>query len=572
MKDNGLIIGIDLGTTNSLASVFTPDGPVLIPNALGKTLTPSAVHLDDQKQVLVGASAKDHLVNNPDTTASRFKRLMGMGKMTELRGKPYSAEDLSSFVLRALKADAEAYLGEEVDEAVISVPAYFNEIQRKATIQAAKLAGLNVRRLINEPTAAALAYGLQDKEAENTFLIVDLGGGTFDVSILEMFSGVMEVRSSAGDAFLGGEDFTNRILDHFLKQLGKDVKDMAKADLSRLRGLADRAKHELSDDQRTSLTFRDGEAEQTLTLSRDTFAELTEDLIARMKMPLQRAIGDANLKVAEIDRIVLVGGATRMLPVRNLITRLFKRFPEHALDPDTVVALGAAVQAGLLARDAALDDVVMTDVCPFTLGFETSHKTGPDGQAEYGVFAPLIERNTTIPASRNQIVEASELGQTRINLNVYQGEAPYVRDNIQIGSYSFPVPYNKQNHEAVDVRFTYDSSGILEVISTVLSTKESKTLIIENAPGELSSQDIAKRFKELEKIKVHPRDLAVNEALISRISAAYENALGEQRRQIGQMLSQFETVLRSYDKRAIDDMYRQIEAALNQMDGRGVFE
>ena len=567
-----MIIGIDLGTTNSLVSVFQDDGPVLVPNALGRTLTPSAVHLDNDGHVLIGASAKDHLINSPENTTSRFKRLMGMDKVTRLRGKDFSAEDLSSFVLRSLKEDAEVYLGEPVEEAVISVPAYFNEIQRKATIHAAKLAGLTVRRLINEPTAAALAYGLQDKEAENTFLIVDLGGGTFDVSILEMFSGVMEVRSSAGDAFLGGEDFTNRIAEDFLKQLGKTDKDMDPADLSRLRSVADKAKHELSESQRVNLAFRDGDVEQDLTLSRDKFDELTQDLTQRMKVPLQRAIGDANLKVSEIDRIVLVGGATRMLPVRNLITRLFKRFPEHALDPDTVVALGAAVQAGLLARDAALDDVVMTDVCPFTLGFETSQRIGSDGQYDYGVFAPLIERNTTIPASRNQIIETMQKGQTKIDMNIYQGEAPYVRDNIRIGSYSVPVPYNTNEHESVDVRFTYDSSGILEVISTVMSTKDSKTLIIENAPGEMSSQDIARRFKELEKIKVHPRDLAVNEALISRISAAYENALGPRRNQLGMMLSEFEAVLRTYDKRATDELYRKIESHLDQMDGSGVFD
>jgi molecular chaperone HscC len=567
-----LIIGIDLGTTNSLVSVFTPEGPVLVPNAVGQVLTPSVVHIDAKDRMVIGASAKDHLTNSPEMTAGRFKRLMGTDKAQKLKGKSYSPEDLSSLVLRALKQDAEVYLGEVVDEAVISVPAYFNEIQRKATIYAAQLAGLKVRRLINEPTAAALAYGLQDKEAESTFLIVDLGGGTFDVSILEMFSGVMEVRSSAGDAFLGGEDFTNVIVTHFLEQLGQKEAGLSAPDLSRLRGLADQAKHQLSTDATASVEYRDGDAMRSLTLTRDRFTDLTVDLINRMKVPLQRAISDANLKASEIDRIVLVGGATRMLPVRNLITKLFKRFPEHALDPDTVVALGAAVQAGLVARDAALDDVVMTDVCPFTLGFESSHKSGPNGETEHGIFLPLIERNTTIPASRSQIVEASNLGQTRIDLQIYQGEAPYTRDNIRIGSYSFALPYNMETHEKIDVRFTYDSSGILEVISTVLSTKVSKALIIENAPGVMSSQEIAARFKELEKIKIHPRDLAVNEALISRTSAAYENALGVSRTQIGHLLSEFETVLRTHDKRAIEAVRTKLEGFLTAVDGSDVFD
>ncbi|MFD0857558.1 Hsp70 family protein [Roseovarius aquimarinus] len=566
-----MIIGIDLGTTNSLVSVFTDEGPVLIPNALGKPLTPSAVHMDASGAVIVGASARDHLINSPEATAARFKRLMGTDKSTALRGKPYSPEDLSSMVLRALRRDAEAHLGESVTEAVISVPAYFNEIQRKATIHAAELAGLKVRRLINEPTAAALAYGLQDKEAENTFLIVDLGGGTFDVSILEMFSGVMEVRASAGDAFLGGEDFTDRIVAHFAGQLAIKLDDLSPPDLSRLRALADQAKHRLSDEPRAGVTYRHGEEERDLSLSRDLFETLTEDLTNRMKVPLQRAIGDAGLSAGDIDRIVLVGGATRMAPVRTLITRLFKRFPEHALDPDTVVALGAGVQAGLIARDAALDDVVMTDVCPFTLGFESSRRTGPD-QHETGIFVPLIERNTTIPASRSEVVETVQLGQTQVTLNIYQGEAPYVRDNIRIGAYAVTLPYNKTEHEKVDVRFTYDSSGVLEVLATVLSTGAAKTLIIENSPGAMTPEAIAKRFKELEKIKIHPRDEAVNEALISRVTAAYENALGQRRTQIGMLLSTFHAALSTHDKRHIAQTRARIEETLEGLDGAGVFD
>ena len=413
------IIGIDLGTTNSLVSIFSDEGPVLVPNAFGANLTPSVVHLDKSDQVIVGASAKDHLINAPRATASKFKRLMGTAKVTTLRDRDFSAEDLSSLVLRSLKADAEAYLGSPVTEAVISVPAYFNEIQRKATMTAAQLAGLTVRRLINEPTAAALAYGLQDKDAEHTFLIVDLGGGTFDVSILETFSGVMEVRASAGDAFLGGEDFTDRIVADFARQLDRRIDQMAAADLSRLRATADQAKHALSDRQAVTCPFRLGDAEHALGLTRDAFEALTEDLM----VPLQRAIGDADLMASDIDRIVLVGGATRMVPVRNLITRLFKRFPEHALDPDTVVALGAGVQAGLIARNAALDDIVMTDVAPFTLGYETTRLGETPSQNEGGLFAPLIERNTTIPASRSHVIHGVRKGQDRIDLRIFQGES-----------------------------------------------------------------------------------------------------------------------------------------------------
>jgi len=567
-----LIIGIDLGTTNSLASVFRDGKAELIPNALGDMMTPSVVHFTDSGEAQIGTAAKARLVTHPDQTFARFKRNMGTEKSVRHKRKDFAPQDLSAFVLRSLKEDAEVFLGEEVREAVISVPAYFNDIQRKATISAAKLAGLTVKRLINEPTAAALAYGLNDKDDESTFLVVDLGGGTFDVSILEMFSGVMEVRSSAGDAFLGGEDFTDQITEYFATELRQKTDKMTPDDLSRLRALADQAKHNLSDSPETTVSYRLGEEARDLHLTREAFEEMTQVLLTRMKLPLQRAISDAGLTANQIDRIVLVGGATRMSPVRNLITKLFRRFPEHSLDPDTVVALGAGVQAGLVERDAALDDIVMTDVCPFTLGYETSQRHGEHGPIENGLFSPLIERNTTIPVSRNHVIETIQKGQNMITLNIFQGEAPYVRDNIRIGSYNVPVPVNRQGHEQVDVRFTYDNSGVLEVISTVLSTGKESRLIIESNPGSLNAAEIEARFKELEKIKIHPRDEAQNEALLSRLSQAYQNALGERRQYIASMLSAFEQALAGFDKRQIEETRSRIEADLKQIEGPGVFD
>lgn len=546
-----MIIGIDLGTTNSLVSYFSETGPVLIPNSIGSELTPSAVHLREDGSVVIGESAKNHLINSPQRSTSRFKRFMGTNQFTKLGKQNFRPEDLSALILRSLKEDAEQYLETTISEAVISVPAYFNDIQRKATVAAANIAGLTVRRLINEPTAAALAYGLHDIEDENTFLVVDLGGGTFDVSILEMFSGVMEVRSSAGDAFLGGEDFTDKIFEYFLKQTDLDMDKLKPEEITRLRNVADRAKCLLGDMPEASVSFRKDEEALQLSISRDKFEELSIDLLNRMKLPLQRAITDAGLKASDIDKIVLVGGATRMPVVRNLITKLFKRFPEHHLDPDTIVALGAAVQSGLIARDAALDDIVMTDVCPFTLGYETARQIGPGKNYESGIFSPLIERNTTIPVSRNHSVVTLEKGQRQLEIAVFQGEAPYVRDNIKIGSYTISVPYNKKEHEEVDIRFTYDNSGVLEVISTVLSTGKASKLIIEGNPGTLTGQEIENRFKELERIKIHPRDEASNETLIARLSAAYANALGDKRVEISYLLSEFEQILNSYDKQQI---------------------
>lgn len=546
-----MIIGIDLGTTNSLVSVFMDGEAKVIPNALGDFLTPSAVHIQKNNEAVIGQSAKAHLVNAPDRSTSKFKRLMGTNQFTKLAGKNFRPEELSALILKSLKEDAEAYLEESVEEAVISVPAYFNDIQRKATKVAAELAGLKVRRLINEPTAAALAYGLHANEDENTFLVVDLGGGTFDVSILEMFSGVMEVRSSAGDAFLGGEDFTDRIMAHFAERAGLNLSGMARDDVSRLRAVANQAKHGLADQPLATVSYRNGEEEIALSISRDKLEELTVDLLNRMKVPMQRAINDAGLKADEIDRIVLVGGATRMPQIRTLITRLFKRFPEHHIDPDIAVAMGAAVQAGLIDRNEALEDLVMTDVSPFTLGYEITREVAKN-RYEGGIFSPLIERNTTIPASRNHIIQPIELGQRHINIRVFQGESPYVADNIQIGSYDVPIPYNMKKHEEVDLRFTYDNSGVLEVVSRVVSTGQEARLIIESNPGVLSAKEIEQRFKELEKIKIHPRNEAINEAVISRLKAAYENALGDRRDEISRVLIQFEQVLTTYDKRSIE--------------------
>ncbi|MGB0958665.1 MAG: Hsp70 family protein [Halocynthiibacter sp.] len=567
-----MIIGIDLGTTNSLVSVFRDGKSELIPNALGAMMTPSVVHFTDKSEAMIGSAAKSRLVTDPQQTFARFKRHMGTEQIVRHNRKKFSPEDLSAFVLRNLKADAESFLGTDVTEAVISVPAYFNDVQRKATITAAELAGLSVRRLINEPTAAALAYGLNDRDGESTFLVVDLGGGTFDVSILEMFSGVMEVRSSAGDAFLGGEDFTDRITEEFAKTLKLKTKDMSAEDLSRLRSVADQAKHNLSDTHEATVTFRQKKEEKTLSLTREKFEELTADLLTRMRLPLQRAISDAGLNASQIDRIVLVGGATRMALVRNLITKLFRRFPEYDLDPDTVVALGAGVQAGLVARNAALDDMVMTDVCPFTLGYETSQRHGEHGPIENGLFSPLIERNTTIPVSRNHVIETMQKGQSRIAINIFQGEAPYVRDNIRIGSYNVQIPTNHIEHEKVDVRFTYDNSGVLEVISTVKSTGKSTKLIIESNPGSLSTKDIEARFKELENIKIHPRDEAASQELLSRLSMAYQNALGDKRMYVGGMLSEFERALVSFDKRQIEDTRVKLKDQLEALEGQGVFD
>lgn len=564
------IIGIDLGTTNSLVAVFEADGPKLVPNALGEVMTPSAVGYGDDGAMLVGRPARDRLLTHPDLTTARFKRYMGTNHEVKLGKKSFRPEELSALVLGSLRADAEAHLGQKVEEAVISVPAYFNDIQRKATITAAEFAGLKVNRLVNEPTAAALAYGLQDKEAESTFLVVDLGGGTFDVSILEMFSGVMEVRASAGDAFLGGEDFTDALAAELGRQLGIQPKDVSREEGARLRALANRLKHQLSEKAEASSEYViKGEA-RPVSITREKFDEITDELLKRMRMPIQRAISDASLRADDLHRIITVGGATRMQAVRGLITRLFKRFPEHSIDPDHVVALGAAVQAGLAARHAALDDVVMTDVCPFTLGYEVSVPLGPN-QWEPGHFSPLIERNTVVPASRANEISPLEQHQREINLMIYQGESPFVRDNVRIGQLRVPLPADLKADKTVEVRYTYDTSGILEVEATPVATKKTLRLVIEGTPGTMTRAEIDKRLKELAALKIHPRDEQENAAIIARLRAAYENSLGDQRQHIGHIIAQFEAVLHTHDKRQIQDARTQIEEILSRFEGEDVF-
>jgi len=377
-----MIIGIDLGTTNSLVAAWRDGRAQIIPNALGEYLTPSCVGIDDDGTVLVGAAARARLQTHPDLSTALFKRYMGSERVTQLGKQQFRPEELSSLVLRALKEDAEAWLGQPVEEAIITVPAYFSDAQRKATRAAGQLAGLKVERLLNEPTAAALAYGIQDSQQETKFLVFDLGGGTFDVSILDLFEGVMEVRASAGDNFLGGEDFVEVLVKTFYERsslrnaLGTGV--LTRAQTQRLRDEAERAKRALSESATAQMTFQHEGREFTWRLDEDTLAQLCEPLLQRLRKPVDRALRDSTIKASELDAVVLAGGATRMPIVRKLVSRMFGRFPSMHLDPDHAIALGAAVQAGLKMRDAALEEVVMTDVAPYSLGINISRQIGPN--------------------------------------------------------------------------------------------------------------------------------------------------------------------------------------------------
>ncbi|WP_219220741.1 molecular chaperone HscC [Variovorax boronicumulans] len=557
-----MIIGIDLGTTHSLAAVWKDGRPHLVVNALGAYLTPSCVSIDEDGSVLVGQAARDRLQTHPEQTAALFKRYMGSDKTFQLGARSFRAEELSSLVLRSLKADAEAMLGEPVTEAVITVPAYFSDSQRKATRIAGQLAGLQVERLVNEPTAAALAYGLHQDEDATQFLVFDLGGGTFDVSILEMFEGVMEVRATAGDNFLGGEDFVNEIVQLFFAETG--LPETARADgafMQQLVARAEVAKRALSDHESATLALHWRDREHTLVLTQERFRAISEPLLARLRAPVERALRDASIRAGEIDNVVLAGGATRSPIVRQMVTRMFGRFPAMDINPDEVVALGAAVMAGLKARDAALKEVVMTDVCPYTLGVETVHRMPGGGEVD-GYFSPIIERNTVVPASRVKRYVPVREGQRMLALEIFQGEARLVRDNIKLGMLEVPLPQGPRAEANVEVRFTYDVNGLLEVEATVLATQEVHRLVIQGNSGVLSEFEIATRLAQLAELKIHPRDKAENRALVAQAERVFQQLRADARERLGDEISRFELTLESQDERQIRPARERLRKAI----------
>ncbi|MGV3480625.1 MAG: Hsp70 family protein [Sphingobium sp.] len=563
-----MIVGIDLGTTNSAIAIWRDGKAELIPNSLGDLLTPSAVSLSDDGAYLVGMAARERQSTHPDRTATAFKRYMGTQQTVTLGRKSFSAEDLSALVLRSLKADAEAYLGEPVTSAVITVPAYFNDRQRKATRRAGEAAGFTVERLVNEPTAAALAYGIHDLEEEAPFLVFDLGGGTFDVSIVEIFSGIIEVRASAGDNRLGGEDFNDVIVDLARERIdpgdtlaGKEASAFREV----LRAAAERTRRALTDADTASFSVVWRDERHETEISQADFEARAEPLLTRLREPVMRSMRDSGTRSEALREVILVGGSTRMPLIRKIATRMFGRFPNHALHPDHAVALGAAVQAGLKSRDAALDEIRLTDVCPFTLGVDVAERdqTG----IRTGLFAPIIERNTVIPASRSHWFSTMADGQRQVQFGIYQGEARLVAENVKLGEISVPVPPKPAGHVNVECRFSYDASGLLEVDVSIPDTGVTRQLVICDEEDKRSAKDLAKRREALAALKIHPRDDAANAAALARAARCYEGFLGETRNYVGRLISQFESVLERQDPRQIEEARVELEKLLDQIEG-----
>ena len=566
------IIGIDLGTTNSVASYLDGDEPRLIPNALGDVLTPSVVGIDPEGHVVVGRVAAELMVTHPDRCVSQFKRKMGSDWVAELAGKSFTPEELSGLVLRSLKQDAEAHLGRPIDRAVITVPAYFNDPQRKATIHAGQIAGLSVERILNEPTAAALAYGLKDSGTERILLIFDLGGGTFDVSVVDVMDGAIEVRASAGEGFLGGEDFTRSMAVRVLERAGltfERTEMEAPKQVSRLIQQCEIAKRSLTRQPSAIVRVPDregniGEGARIEGVTRDEFRRWTDHLMGRIERPIRRALGDAGLARPDIQEVILVGGATRMLRIIERVTDLFGKPPLCGINPDEVVALGAAVQAGLIAREVSLDDLVVTDVAPFSLGINICKMFGPERRDGY--FLPIIDRNTTIPVSRVQTVGTVAPNQTELKVEIYQGEGRRVEDNLRIGQFEVTgIPWGPAG-ESVEIRFTYDLNGVLEVEATVAATKRKFTHVITRHAGGLSPEAVKRAVEAMEALKTRPREEAANRYLLRWADRLFGEIGADQRTMLGELLDGFEAALELGDPGAIERHRDALRSLLDVLD------
>ncbi|MGQ9497559.1 MAG: molecular chaperone DnaK [Desulfotomaculales bacterium] len=540
------VVGIDLGTTNSCIAVMEGGEVTVIPNAEGSRITPSVVGWTKTGERLVGEMAKRQAVSNPERTVRSIKRYMGTNHRVKIDDKEYTPEEISAMILQKLKADAESYLGEKVEKAVITVPAYFNDAQRQATKDAGRIAGLDVLRIINEPTAASLAYGL-DKEESQTILVYDLGGGTFDVSILEIGDGVFEVKATSGNTRLGGDDFDQRIIDwmvgEFRKETGIDLRNDRMA-MQRLKEAAEKAKIELSTLHTTNINLPfisagpDGPKHLDLTLSRAKFEELTRDLVEMTMGPTRQAMEDAGLKPGDIHKVLLVGGATRMPCVQEAVRRFFGKDPHKGINPDECVAIGAAIQAAVLAGEVR--DIVLLDVTPLSLGIETLG----------GVFTRIIERNTTIPTSKSQIFTTAADNQTTVEVHVLQGERPMAKDNKSLGRFILSgIPPAPRGVPQIEVKFDIDVNGIVNVSAKDLSTGKAQSITITGSTR-LAEDEIQRMVDEAQKYAEEDRK---------------RKELAEAKNNADSLLYQAEKTLKEFRDRADKGLVERLEKAMQEL-------
>jgi molecular chaperone HscC len=572
MTRSGALVGIDLGTTYSLIATLDGGKPIVLGNSLGEVLTPSAVSITPEGIVLVGAAARARASLDPEHTALAFKRDMGTDRVYDLGGRRMRPEELSALVLGELKNTAESALGKPLAEAVVTVPAYFGELQRRATRDACELAGLSVERIINEPTAAALAYGLHERKREFRGVVLDLGGGTFDVTVLEVMEGVIEIQASAGDTRLGGEDFTAALVEHAAARIAeRHGADPRREPLARARlyEACERAKLRLSSAERAAIVVPElgiggRRIDVEVVIDLEAADVLWEPLFERMRLPIRRAMRDAGAATGQIEEVLLVGGATRMPSVGRLAAQLFGRLPLRKLPPDEAVALGAAVQVGLKAGDHAVADMVVTDVAPFTLGVSVCAGIGQHHVS--GLFEPILERGTVLPASRIKSLSTLEDGQKIMLIEVFQGEHSLCRDNQRLGEYKITgIPAGPAGTESIDVRFTYDLNGVLDVDMTVTATKKTHTLTIERSPGKLTPDQLREARKRLQALKFHPQDALPNVTALARAEALHVQCTGLDRELLAGAIGAFRLALESQDPQLIAERRAVLLRAIDQL-------
>ena len=559
-----MIVGIDLGTTNSLIAFYDKDQVKIIPNRLGKLLTPSVVSVDDDHQILVGETAREYGYLHPDCTAKAFKRTMGTDKKYMLNGMEFLSEELSSFVLRSLVEDAENYLGEKVSEAIISVPAYFNDNQRKATKKAGELIGLKVSRIINEPTASALAYGVGSDDKNERCMVFDLGGGTFDVSILEYYKSIMEVHAIAGENELGGEDFTIALMDLFVKKAGLDHELLDLYSLNNLYKISEKSKCEFSFSDEVTMSFKYLGNIYQEDISLEEYEEACEPLLDKLRRPVEKSLSDAKITLHDLDRIIMVGGATRLPLVRNFVQRLMFSHLEYVVDPDTAVVVGAALQVAMKQRNKQVEEVILTDVCPFTLGTSVVHDNGVFTEAGY--YLPIIERNTVIPVSKKQTVYTAHDNQKTVCVQILQGESRLSKNNLLLGEINMDVPEGPKGKEAVEIVYTYDVNSLLEVEVTVVSTGEKQKIIVQSQYSDMNNKEMQERFEVLQYLKQNPREEEENYLAMLRGNRIYEETLGKDKARVEQALNEFDEVLVSGSRLEIERKRKSLMDLLDEME------
>lgn len=561
----GRIIGIDLGTTNSLAAVWENGHPQLIPNSFGEYLTPSVVSFDDDGTYYVGKIAKERLVTHPNDTASVFKRFMGTSKKYELAGKMYRPEELSALVLKKLKTDAENYLGEPVEEAVISVPAYFNDLARNATKNAGRLAGLKVERIINEPSAAALACQSRDNEEDTRMLIFDFGGGTLDVSLVDCFENIIEIIAVSGDNHLGGSDFDLVIAKAFCDENKISWQELDTEKQAVILESAVSAKVMLTDKEECVMKVAAKGIKGSMQLSRTKLIQISQYLFVRISKPLKQVLADGDTSMNQLQKIVLVGGSCKMVVVQKYLEHYFKTKKMQTVNPDYMIALGVGVYAGIKERNENIKDLLLTDICPFSLGTGVHNYLNPKKE----INSVIIERNSTLPTSKEIILCTICDYQSKMKINIYQGEDHYVENNICLGEFEIKIPPAPEGKEKVRLRYTYDINGILMVDATVISTGVTEHLLIVNEENGMQQDEIQMYVKKLEELKIHPKDKEENKLLLERGEKLYKETTGIVRNRIEIGLLNFSNILNRQDDMEIEryriklnSLYEEVEQYL----------